>query len=185
MVKDQSAESGLSPHRGGNSAGEPAESVQREGDPPVCTISRGWCREAESLGELVILSSKSVQKSWNFQKSLRLYTRYCARRSSNRHNRRENNVELVPPQDGGNESPTKGWAQFLLLGLFLALLALRARSPSALFLRPMLRAYGSVAHNPKIPSTPWLAALVRIAKVCGLGNLGVDFPWLPNFNRLE
>lgn len=94
-------------------------------------------------------------------------------------------MELVPPQDGGNESPAMGWAQFRMVGLFLLLLALRALNSSAVFSRHLVRGNFSAFHSAKLPATSRLTAEGWMAKVCGLGNLGVDFRCFPNFNRLE
>lgn len=95
-------------------------------------------------------------------------------------------MELVSPQDGGNDSPSIRRAQVLWLSSFFSLLALRAAISLTWLLKPPERSRGpSNRHSAKMLTVYSLSVGYWMAKVCGLGNLGVDFRLSPNFNRLE
>ena len=95
-------------------------------------------------------------------------------------------MELVSPQDGGNESPTLGWAQVIWLSCLSFLLALRASISHVVVTGIGMRVRSpSNRHRTKILTPHNLPSGGWMVKVCGLGNLGVDFRLTPNFNRLE
>lgn len=95
-------------------------------------------------------------------------------------------MDLVLPQDGGIESPSNERAPAHRLSSLIWLLAMRAAKSFGVLMGARHGGENpSRCDEAKVLATHDLPLADRMAKVCGLGNLGVDFRSSRNFNRLE